>query len=206
MLYTCVWALYALRCPNASWSSSTHCSATVRFVRTSAEDTTACGTVLVCSYCRRAAVLGMSDDGSSARRWEARARVEYPLHYLIWLREHKLLEEKLEAINANVDTVSAEPVNILLHPPRAAVKTRPGQEFKNEGNPSALCCANYIKGAIYIIYLCDGFSFFFFLSRYLLLFKSYLISWFLGKIHTNYLEIIGWEHFETEYISQEKCH
>jgi len=33
----------------------------------------------------------------SGQRWEARARVDFPLHYLIWLREHKLLEEKLDA-------------------------------------------------------------------------------------------------------------
>ncbi|XP_025410106.1 ankyrin repeat domain-containing protein 13D isoform X1 [Sipha flava] len=50
----------------------------------------------------------MSDDRpeSAGRRWEARARVDYPLHYLIWLREHKLLEEKLDSINANGDPSS----------------------------------------------------------------------------------------------------
>lgn len=56
----------------------------------------------------------MSDEGS-AKRWEARARVEYPLHYLIWLREHKLLEEKLEAINADENIAFTSWVNILLH-------------------------------------------------------------------------------------------
>ncbi|KAL4096565.1 hypothetical protein QTP88_021491 [Uroleucon formosanum] len=42
-----------------------------------------------------------SSDGQpesvSGQRWEARARVDFPLHYLIWLREHELLEEKLDA-------------------------------------------------------------------------------------------------------------
>ncbi|XP_022159943.1 ankyrin repeat domain-containing protein 13D isoform X1 [Myzus persicae] len=37
----------------------------------------------------------------SGQRWEARARVDFPLHYLIWLREHKLLEEKLDAIGSD---------------------------------------------------------------------------------------------------------
>lgn len=38
------------------------------------------------------------------KRWEARARVDYPLHYLIWLREHKLLEEKLDIIGSDEDS------------------------------------------------------------------------------------------------------
>lgn len=52
-----------------------------------------------------AVVVDMSDDQpeSAGRRWEARARVDYPLHYLIWLREHKILEEKLDTINVNGD-------------------------------------------------------------------------------------------------------
>lgn len=36
---------------------------------------------------------------SIGQRWEARARVDYPLHYLIWLHEHKLLNEKLHTMN-----------------------------------------------------------------------------------------------------------
>lgn len=43
---------------------------------------------------------------SSANRWESRARVDYPLHYLIWLHEHKSLEEKLNTINFNKNTAS----------------------------------------------------------------------------------------------------
>lgn len=56
----------------------------------------------------------MSDDGPSAKRWEARARVEYPLHYLIWLREHKLLEEKLDAIQADVDIAFTDQVKYSI--------------------------------------------------------------------------------------------
>lgn len=50
----------------------------------------------------------MSNGGpeSSGKRWEARARAEYPLHYLIWLREHKLLEEKLDIIGTDESSIS----------------------------------------------------------------------------------------------------
>lgn len=48
---------------------------------------------------------------SSGKRWEARARVDYPLHYLIWLREHKLLEEKLDLIG--IDENSLNQVTLL---------------------------------------------------------------------------------------------
>jgi len=50
----------------------------------------------------------MSDErlGSSAKQWEVRARVDYPLHYFIWLHEHESLEEKLNTINSNKDTAS----------------------------------------------------------------------------------------------------
>lgn len=40
-------------------------------------------------------------ESSADHRWEARARVDYPLHYLIWLREHKLLELELDSLNAD---------------------------------------------------------------------------------------------------------
>lgn len=52
------------------------------------------------SVCGTLADMSSSDGRPelvSGQRWEARARVDFPLHYLIWLREHKLLEEKLEA-------------------------------------------------------------------------------------------------------------
>lgn len=42
-------------------------------------------------------------ESSANQRWEARARVDYPLHYLIWLREHKLLELKLDSLNSDND-------------------------------------------------------------------------------------------------------
>lgn len=53
-------------------------------------------------------------ESSANQRWEARARVEYPLHYLIWLHEHKLLEEKLEMINSDPDFASQ--VILLIFP------------------------------------------------------------------------------------------
>lgn len=43
---------------------------------------------------------------SSGQRWEARARVDYPLHFLIWLHEHKLLDEKLHTINLSEGSTS----------------------------------------------------------------------------------------------------
>lgn len=49
----------------------------------------------------------------TSQRWEARARVDFPLHYLIWLREHKLLEEKLDAICSNqLPTSQVSRVNV----------------------------------------------------------------------------------------------
>lgn len=53
-------------------------------------------------------------ESSVNQRWEARARVEYPLHYLIWLREHKLLEEKLEMMDSDQDFDSQ--VILLIFP------------------------------------------------------------------------------------------
>ncbi|XP_050436994.1 ankyrin repeat domain-containing protein 13D isoform X2 [Adelges cooleyi] len=38
---------------------------------------------------------------SFSGRWEDQAQINYPLHYLIWLQEHKLLEDKLNSINFN---------------------------------------------------------------------------------------------------------
>lgn len=51
----------------------------------------------------------MSDgrtESSVRGRWEARAKTDYPLHYFIWLRDHKSLKEQLSAINIDGDPVS----------------------------------------------------------------------------------------------------